>query len=91
MPADPGAGGAALAMPQARNNADESDQKARRAAQGPPVKTSGVTFTAQPAGSTLIRASPPGSLGAPEYLAMNFSVFSRAVESGTCTGGDFIR
>src|SRR5258708_4634985 len=33
----------------------------------------------------------PGSFGAPPYFLMNASVSSRACESGTWTGGDFIR
>src|SRR3954453_10495558 len=34
---------------------------------------------------------PEGSFGAPPYFAMKSSLFWRATESGTWTGGDFIR
>ena len=41
---------------------------------------------------SVVRIWPvPGSFGAPPCSSMNFSVSSRACESGTCTGGDFIR
>jgi hypothetical protein len=34
---------------------------------------------------------PPGSFGGPPYFLMNASVLSRASESRTWTGGDFMR
>src|SRR6185436_1178243 len=45
----------------------------------------------QEAGSEALIFALPGSLGAPPCSLMNFSVSSRACESGTWTGGDFIR
>jgi hypothetical protein len=47
--------------------------------------------SAAPAQAPVLTRALPGSLGAPPNSAMNFSVLSRAIESGTCTGGDFIR
>ena len=67
-------------------------EAARRAARGPPVVRLQLRAAARyEVGSTLMRASPPGSFGAPQYCAMKRSVLSCATESGTCTGGDFIR
>src|SRR3954468_18398196 len=84
----------AYSMPQDFEFAPRRGRGGREAAprQNPNTKAPAARTNAYDEGSTArICALPPGSFGAPPYMAMNSSVSSRACESGTCTGGDFMR